>query len=464
MSAKPITVILVLGFCCLCVSLSQTLVIPLQPALPELLASTATNTSWVITATLLGGAVAMPTAGRLSDIRGRKPVLVTSGVLFLIGSVICALSSSLAPVLVGRALQGLAMGFIPVAISYVRETVPENLSNLAVSTISATLGVGGALGLPISALIAEAYGWNALFWFATGLGVAITASCWLILPDRPPLRRARLDLPGAMGLGTGVAGVLVGVTKGGDWGWTSPATLGAILGGLVLLVGWGFYETRHPDPLVNLRVAVRRPILLTNIAALLAGFGMMGQAIVIPQLLQMPVETGYGLGQTMLQAGLWMAPGGLMMLFFSPISARLLTVYGGRITLALGMAFMIAGYGAAMFLWGAPWTLMLASCIISAGIGISYAAMPTLIMENSPEEDSGAGVGVNALLRSMGTTSAGAVMAIILTTQSTATDRTLAPSEDAFRLCFLVGAVAAFIAMTVTLGISRKERTPAPVA
>lgn len=216
---------------------------------------------------------------------------------------------------------------------------------------------------------------------------------------------------------------------------------------------------------MDLRSTARRPVLLTNIAAVLMGFGMMAQSIVIPQLLEMPSSTGFGLGQSVLEAGLWMAPGGLMMLLFSPISAGLMTRFGGRTTLALGAFVMAAGYGFAFLLTDAPWQLMLASCIACAGIGIGYAAMPMLVMDNLPAAEAGSGVGVNALMRSIGTTSAAAVMAIVLTSNSVTLSpgTTPVPTQDAFSLCFLIGALAAVAAGAVTLTIRRRplfEATP----
>lgn len=154
---------MVLGFSSLCAALMQSLVIPLQPELPQLLDTPASNAAWVVTATLLAGGVAMPVAGRLADIYGRKPILVASAVIMLAGSIICALYSTIGPVLIGRILQGFAMGYIPVAISFVREVTPPAMRNSAVAGISATLGVGGALGLPIAAWIAQAFDWHMLF-------------------------------------------------------------------------------------------------------------------------------------------------------------------------------------------------------------------------------------------------------------------------------------------------------------
>ena len=459
----PAVILAVAGFSSLSASLMQSLVIPIQPELPRMLDTAPSNAAWVVTATLLAGGVAMPVSGRLADLKGRKPVLLASAVLLLIGSLVCALGDSLAPVLVGRVLQGLAMGYIPVAISFVREVMPAHLRNAAVAGISATLGVGGALGLPLAAWIAQSYDWHALFWVASGLAAVMVLATAVALPHRPAASSGRLDVIGALGMAAGVVALLVGVSKGGSWGWTSPATIGAIVGGVIVLLLWGRFELRQASPLVDLRTTARRPILLTNIAAVLAGFGMMAQSIVMPQLLQAPGATGYGLGQTMLQAGMWMAPAGLMMLVFTPISSRMLDRLGGRATLATGMVVLAAGYALAFFLTGAPWQLMLASCVSSAGVGIAYAAMPTLIMENSPAAEAGAGVGLNSLMRSMGTTTAGAVMAIVLTSVTTTLGGAQIPTLDAFRLCFALGAAAGLAAAVVTLCITRR-RTPADPA
>lgn len=453
-------IIAVLAYGSLCAALMQSLVIPIQGELAELLNTSAANASWVITATLLGAAVAMPVTGRLADIHGKKPVLVASASVLLVGSFVCAISSMLPVVLIGRVLQGVAMGFIPVAISMAREVAPRHLVNTAVAGISATLGVGGALGLPLAAWVAQSFDWHVLFWISTVLAALIVIAAATLLPKVTDKHPAKLDYAGAIGLAIGLVAVLVAITKGSTWGWASGSTLGLLGGGVVVLLVWGWFELRHHDPLVDLRATARRPVLLTNIAALLVGFGMMAQSIVVPQLLQMPVETGYGLGQTILQAGLWMAPAGIMMLLLTPVSSWLLSTLGGRPALALGAGVLAVGYVLAVFLTNAPWQLMLATCIASAGVGIGYAAMPTLIMQNIPASEAASGVGVNSLMRSMGTTIAGAVMAMVLTSQTTVLSPGVEiPSHDAFRLCFAIGAIAAFAGAIVALLISKQRST-----
>jgi MFS family permease len=441
--------VLVLCFGGLSASLMQTLVIPIQTELPQLLHTSPANASWVVTATLLAAAVAMPIAGRLADMFGKQRVLVASAALLALGSLTCALSDSLLPMLGGRVLQGLAMGFIPVGISLMREVTPPHMTNTAIASMSATLGVGGAIGLPLSAWVAESFDWHALFWMSAGLAVLMVLSVALLVPHVHDAHGGRIDVVGAIGLAVGLVSVLVAVSKGNEWGWSHGRTIGLLLGGVLVLVAWAVYELRTPEPLCDLRVTSRGPVLLTNLAAVAVGFGMMAQAIVVPQLLQMPHATGYGLAQTVLQAGLWMAPGGLMMLVFAPVSSRLMTRIGPKWTLAIGAGVLGSGYVVALGLMDAPWQLLVASCIASAGVGIGYAAMPTLILDSVPMDEAGSAVGINGLMRSVGTSVAAAVMAALLTSSTTQLGSVELPTKGAFQLCFIVGAAAAFLGVLI---------------
>lgn len=466
-SRSPVLTVVALCFGGLCAALTQTLVIPIQTELPRLLSTSAANASWVVTITLLAAAVTMPVSGRLADLYGKQRILVASAAVLVVGSLVCALSSTLAPMLVGRALQGLAMGFIPVGISLMREVTPPSMTSTAVAAMSATLGVGGAIGLPLSAWIVEVGDWHALFWVATIAAALVLVAVVVVVPHVHDRHGGRLDLVGAAGLATGLVAALVGLSKANEWGWTSGRTLGAIVGGLVVLVLWGAHQLRSRDPLVDLRATAVPAVLLTNVAAVAVGFGMMAQAIVMPQLLQMPTATGYGLGQTILEAGLWMAPGGLMMMVFAPVSSRLIGSLGAKITLAIGAVVLGAGYVVATVLMDAPWQLLVATVIASAGVGIGYAAMPTLILDASPASEAAAAVGLNALSRSVGTTVASAVMAAVLTSQTLSLGGHAVPTQAAFRWCFVIGAVAAFVGAALALVIpvaSRREASRETVA
>lgn len=442
----------------LAASLTQTMVIPIQGELPQLLGSTAASTAWVVTITLLAAAVTMPVMGRLADLVGKQRVLVASTLLLVAGSVVCALSDSLAPMLVGRALQGLAMGYIPVGIALLREIVPPRLAGSAVAAMSATLGVGGAIGLPLSAWIVQVGDWHVLFWVAAAAGLAVLLAMLFLVPHVHDAHPARFDLGGAVGLALGLVLLLVGISKASAWGWGSGRTLGSIAAGMVVLLVWGAVELRTTEPLVDLRSTARLPVLLTNVAAVAVGMGMMAQAVVVPQLLQLPEALGFGLGQSLLAAGLWMAPGGLMMLVFAPVSSRLMGALGPKPTLMIGASVLGAGYLLALVMMSSAWQLAVASVVISIGVGIGYAAMPSLVLDASPAHEAGSAVGVNALSRSLGTTLAAALMGTVLTSATLDLGGVAVPTEGAFRLCFVIGAGAAFLGVAIAALIPRPAR------
>jgi predicted MFS family arabinose efflux permease len=208
---KALLTVVVLCFGGLSASLTQTLVIPIQTQPPDLLSTSPANASWVITSTLLAAAVTMPIAGRLADLLGKQRVLVVSAAVLTTGSLVCAMADSLMPMLVGRTLQGLAMGFIPVGISLMREVTPPQMTGTAIASMSATLGVGGVIGLPLSAWIAQDFSWHALFWVSAALALVITVAVATVVPHVHDANGGTLDVVGALGLTAGLVATLVAI-------------------------------------------------------------------------------------------------------------------------------------------------------------------------------------------------------------------------------------------------------------
>jgi predicted MFS family arabinose efflux permease len=363
---------------------------------------------------------------------------------------VCALAGSLLPMVVGRGLQGCAMGVIPLGISIMRDILPADRIGSAVAMMSATLGVGGAIGLPVSAVIAQTSSWRVLFWLAAGLGAACLTLLWFVVPDSRVRAGGRFDWLGALGLAAGLICLLLAITKGASWGWGSPTTLGLFGAAVLVLLAWGRYQLKVRHPLVDLRVSARRPVLFTNMASVLVGFSMYSSSLVLPQLLQAPAITGYGLGQSMVAAGLWMAPGGLVMMALSPVSAGLTRRRGPRTTLMVGVAVIAVGYLASTLLLDNVVEIMLACLTVSAGVGIAYAAMPGLIMGSVPLRETASANGLNSLMRSVGTSVSSAVMATLLAHMTFTVGPLTVPSLTGFRVAFLIAAGAALLGLLVT--------------
>ncbi|WP_405926718.1 MFS transporter [Streptomyces sp. NBC_00035] len=432
----------ILAFAGIVAALTQTLVVPLIGELPTMFDTSPSNASWVITATLLAAAVATPVAGRLGDMYGKRRMLLASLVPLILGSVVCALSSSVVPMIAGRGLQGLGMGVVPLGISLLRDVVPAEKLGSSIAIMSASMGVGGALGLPFSAAIAENASWRVLFWVVAALALAVgTLIAFFVPAGRENSSSGSFDGLGAIGLGAALVCLLLGVSKGADWGWGSGTTLGLLGTAIVLLLAWGSWELRTGEPLVDLRVTARPQVLMTNAASILVGFAMYAQSLVVPQLLQLPEATGYGLGQSMLAMGLWMAPAGLMMMVMSPIGAKLSAAKGPKVTLSVGSLVIAVGYGISLPLMstGSTWGLLVVTIVCNTGVGFAYGAMPALIMSAVPQSETASANSFNTLMRSIGSSVSAAVIGVVLAQMTTDFGGYALPSEDGFRVAMLIG-------------------------
>ncbi|WP_425565909.1 MFS transporter [Pseudonocardia ailaonensis] len=441
----------------------QTVVIPLVPALPGLLDTTASNASWAITATLLAAAVATPTMGRLGDMFGKRRMLLVSLALLVVGSVVVALSSTLVPVVIGRALQGFASGVIPLGISIMRDELPTEKLASATAMMSASLGVGGALGLPLAALVAQETDWHVLFWGAAGLGLVAAVFVVLLVPESAERTGGRIDGVGVLGLSVALVALLLAVSKGADWGWGSGLTLGLFVGAAAVLLAWGRWELSRSAPLVDLRTLARAPVLFTNIASVVFGFAMFAMSLVLPQLMQLPEATGFGLGRTMLTVGLVMAPSGLVMMAMAPVSARITRARGPKVTLMVAAAVVAVGYVLTILLMAEIWHFVLASVVIGAGIGLGYGAMPALIMGAVPRSETASANSLNTLMRSIGTSAASAIAGVVLAHMTMRLGGVALPTQAGFRTVLAIGAGAAVVALVVAAFIPGR-RAPAAAA
>ncbi|WP_301182562.1 MFS transporter [Subtercola boreus] len=456
-------IIATLAFTGLIAAFMQTLVTPIVPQLPILLNTSPSNATWVLTATLLAAAVSIPISGRLGDMFGKRRIVIALLALLLVGSVVSALSSDVLLMIVGRVLQGTGLGVIALGVSILRDVLHPKRLGGAVALVSATLGIGGAVGLPISALIAQNLDWHFLFWLSGLLALIALVLVWTIVPVSTLRSGGSFDFIGAVLFAIGLVGILLAVSKGGEWGWGSLATIGMLAGGVLVLLVFGVYELRIDNPLVDLRIAARRTVLLTNLASITVGFAFFASAAVLPQLLESPTDTGVGLGQTLLVASLCLTPSGLVMFFLSPVAARLSAARGPRTSLVVGGLFIVIAYALAVGLMTEVWHAVLIATITGLGVGFAYAAMPTLIMRAVPANETAAANGLNSVMRTLGSTVAAAVLGLILASNAVVVNGHAIPTAASFQLCFIIAAVIALIG-TVLAFLLPKHEVPTDTA
>ncbi|MEU0146492.1 MFS transporter [Streptomyces sp. NPDC006288] len=441
----------VLAFCGVVVAIMQTIVVPLLPHIPELTGATPAAASWLVTVTLLTGAVFTPVLGRVGDMYGKRRVLVASLGVLVVGSVLCAISSHIGVLIAGRALQGAAIAVVPLGISILRDELPPERVLSAVALMSSTLGIGAAVGLPVAAVVIENFEWHTMFWVSGAIGLLDVALVLRFVPESPLRSRGRFDVLGALGLTAALVCLLLAVTQGGGWGWASARTLGLLSAAVVIALVWGAYELRVRSPMVDLRVSARPAVLLTNIAALLIGFAFYANSLVTAQMVQEPKATGYGLGASLVVSGLCLLPGGVTMVALSPVSARISAKHGPRTSLALAAGIIAVGYVVRYFTSHSLWLIIAGATVVAAGTAIAYSALPALVMRGVPVSETGAANGLNTLMRSVGQAFCSATVAAVLANMTFLAAGREAPTLGAYQLVFLIAAGAALLALGVTL-------------
>ncbi|UPK75335.1 MFS transporter [Nocardioidaceae bacterium SCSIO 66511] len=451
--------VLVLSLCGMVSALQFTLVIPLLPEFPELLDISASDSSWLVTATLLTAAVGTPIIARMADMYGKRRMLLVALGAMILGSVICALGATFVTMIIGRALQGFGASLIAVGISILRDELPPERIGTAVALMSATMGIGSALGLPLAGVLTDWLGWHSVFWFGAITGAVLVAALLVLVRESPVRTPGRFDVPGAVVLSAALVCLLLPISKGSTWGWGEPSVVGLLGASLVLLAIWVPLELRVNQPMVDMRTSAQRPVLMTNLASIFAGIAMFVNMLVTVQVLQQPAASGAGFGLGVTAAGLAMVPSGLAMVAMSPVSGWSLARWGGRVVLIVGAALMAVTYVGRIIYADSVAAVVIGSTLVGIGTALTFAAMPTLIMSSVPITETASANGLNSLVRSIGTSLASTLVAAIMATYTVEVGGVTLASADAFRAVLALGAGAAGVCAGLAALVPSGRRT-----
>jgi len=457
----------ILIFAGIAFALQQTMIVPALPILQREFDTSAAWAAWVLTGFLLSASVATPLVGKLGDQHGKERMLVISLSLFLCGSIGAIFAWNIGALIGFRILQGTGAAVFPLAFAIIKDEFPPDKVGTAIGAVSAVFGVGGGLGLALSGVIIDHLGWRWLFIIGATVVAAAVVLVHLFVPESPIKTPSRLDVPGALLLSAGLLCLLVALTEGEHWGWTSTRVLGLFAGALAALVAWVAVELRVSEPMVDMRMLANRPVLFANITGLIAGFALFGSFVLVPSLLQLPnglppdlaALVDYGFGASATQTGLYLLPAAVTGFFTGPLSGVIGKRWGPKWPLFLGMTLGSLGL-ALLAEWHAePWQIVVGMLVLGGGLPMTFAAMANIIVESVRPTETGVATGMNTVMRTVGGVIGGQVGAAILTAKTIGS--TPVPAESAFTTAFWIGAasagVAALVALMVT-PVSRRRR------
>jgi predicted MFS family arabinose efflux permease len=440
------------------VAVVSSLGAPLIPAVASTDHISLSDAQWSLTVTFLVSAVATPTMGRLGDGPHRRTVILAGLAIVVVGGVLAALPLGFGYLLVGRGLQGVGLGLTPLGMAVARDALPVERARPAVALLSITTAAGVGLGYPITGLIAQYGGLHTAFWFGAAVGALALVVAALVVPSTQHRTQARLDIVGAVLLGAALAGLLLALSEGATWGWTSVPLAIVVVLSLGALAGWIVLELHLAHPLVNLRLLRRRNVLAADVAAVLAGVGIYLPISLMTRYVQTPVSSGYGLGASIAVTGLLLLP-------FSAGSLagmRLTRVLTRRIpaALVLAAASVVVLLSMLMFAYARSslWEIAVLMGGTGVGVGVIFAVLPGLIVDAVPPHETGSATSFNQVIRYIGYAAGSTTSAVVLQA-NTAPGHSL-PNGSGYTVAGLVGCGIWLVTAAVCLALPRaRERT-----
>ncbi|MFC7642695.1 MFS transporter [Streptosporangium lutulentum] len=397
----------VLAFAVAVGTLQMTAMVPMLPVLQQRLHTPLTSVSWTLTAALLSGAVSIPCCRASATCTADIPWHWWRSPCWWPGRCSAPWPPRFPFSSLGRVLQGMAAPLLPLAMGIARQSVPRDRLPTAIGVLSAMMGVGSGAGMILAGLVGGTY--QALFWILAGLGAAAFALVAVVV--REPARSSpggRPDLVGAALVAAWLICLLLAISKGTAWGWTSPGTLGLLGAAVALAAVWVVTARRTASPLIEIPMLLHRGTVGATVASMLLGFALFAAITTLSSVAQQV------LGASVLQVGLYLLPTALLMLMVSLSAGRLMRRFSsssmvgtGSLLVAAATLWLSLSHGGSADLYGA-------AAVLGVGIGLGYAALGTMSVEHVEPAKTAAAGGVNALVRVVGSSLAGAVTAALL--------------------------------------------------
>jgi EmrB/QacA subfamily drug resistance transporter len=394
------------------VSLDNLVVTTALPVIRRDLHATISQLEWTVNAYTLTFAVLLLTGAALGDRFGRRRLFVLGLVLFTGASAAAALSTSANALDVARALQGVGGAIVtPLTLTLLSAAVPAERRGLALGIWGGIGGLAVALGPLVGGAIVDGVSWHWIFWVNVPIGLVLAPLAYSRLEESRGADRS-LDLRGLGLASVGLLGIVWGLVRGNDHGWTSGGIVVPIVAGALLVAAFVVWELRATSPMLPMQFFRDRTFALTNVASLFMFFGMFGSIFFLAQFFQ--TVQGY----SPLQSGLRILPWTAMPMFVAPIAGALSDRIGGQRLMAVGLALQSAGllWIAAVSTPTTPYVDLVGPFVL-AGIGMAlfFAPVANVVLSSVSPAHEGKASGATNAIRELGGVFGVAVLAAVFT-------------------------------------------------
>jgi MFS family permease len=438
----------------------------LVPAIPDLIKDfniTYSTSSWILTTYLITAAVMTPVAGKLSDIYGKKKILLIIMIFYTVGVSIAGFSTNIDFLLIARGFQGVGLSMFPIAFSIARAQFPRQKMAIGQGIITSMYGGGAVIGLSIGGTIIQHYSWHFTFFTLIPIALGLVLIIWRFIhvdKEGVELKRKQqqqqqqiqrqqqeaettdktynseylekkttiaknskfatsngsLDIRGAITLAVAITSFLLVITyleigTGANNNSTvSSSTISIatfLIAGIISLTFFIFIEKRSASPLFDFGLLLNRRILLANLMIIIVGFSMFIVFQTIPILVENPQPVGFG-GDPISAANVQL-PFALVFLVFGPASGLIISKLGSMKPIIVGTVVSTIGFFGLVVFHSTEFLLSLNLAIISVGLSLSSVGAQNVIILSIPRQNSGASLGMTTFLRIVGSSVAPAL-------------------------------------------------------
>jgi MFS family permease len=487
----------------------------LVPAIPDLIKDfniTYSTSSWILTTYLITAAVMTPVAGKLSDIYGKKKILLIIMIFYTVGVSIAGFSTNIDFLLIARGFQGVGLSMFPIAFSIVRAQFPRQKMAIGQGIITSMYGGGAVIGLSIGGTIIQHYSWHFTFFTLIPIALGLVLIIWRFIhvdKEGVELKRKQqqqqqiqrqqqeaettdktdnseylekkttiaknskfatsngsLDIRGAITLAVAITSFLLVITyleigTGANNNSTvSSSTISIatfLIAGIISLTFFIFIEKRSASPLFDFGLLLNRRILLANLMIIIVGFSMFIVFQTIPILVENPQPVGFG-GDPISAANVQL-PFALVFLVFGPASGLIISKLGSMKPIIVGTVVSTIGFFGLVVFHSTEFLLSLNLAIISIGLSLSSVGAQNVIILSIPRQNSGASLGMTTFLRIVGSSVAPALSGMFMQGYQYAVNiggnLQFFPSSESYNLIFLTSAILSIISISLAVVLFR---------